>query len=428
MGHIAKFLAAACLLTLSTTALAQQVLDRVAVIVNDGVVLESEVNQLINQVKNNAKNSNTQLPTDKVLRVQAMDRLILIELQKQMAKRMGVTISDAQLEQTLISIAREQNMNVDELRARITADGSSWDNYRESIRTELMTSEVQRAAVRRRVYVSQQEIAGLVEAMTQATEQEAEYRLGHILIGFRDNATSDEVQATRERAEKLLEQLRGGADFTRAAITSSSGARALEGGDLGWMNINAMSTLFADAVRGATKDQLIGPLRSGVGFHILKVTDMRGLQQVEISEVKARHILVQPSVILSERRAQEKLSELREEIIAGTISFADAAREHSADTGSAANGGDLGWAEPSIYADEFRRTLEQGEIGEISQPFKTQFGWHIAEVLDRRLQDATKRSQENRAYQLLFSRKYQEELENWQQEIRDQAYIETLID
>ena len=173
---------------------------------------------------------------------------------------------------------------------------------------------------------------------------------------------------------------------------------------------------------------MVGPLRSGVGFHILQVSDVRGIEQVEIDEVKARHILIKPSIILSERRAQEKLAELRAEIMAGELSFEDAAREHSADPGSAANGGDLGWSEPSAYAEEFKRKVERSPIGEITEPFQTQFGWHILEVLERRKLDATKRSKENRAYQLLFSRKYQEELENWQQEMRDQAYIETLIE
>lgn len=428
MGNIVKFFVAISALILSSAVMGQQVLDRVAVIVNEGVVLESEVDQLLKQVKANAARSGAELPADKVLRIQAMDRLILTELQKQMAQRMGITISDAQLEQTLTRIANDQNLSVDELRAQVTGDGDSWSSYRESVRNEMITSEVQRAAVRRRVYISPQEVSNLVEAMNEATEQEVEYRLGHILIGFRDNATADEVQATRDRAEKLLTKLREGADFERAAITSSSGSRALDGGDMGWMNINSMPTLFADAVRGKSKGQLIGPLRSGVGFHILKVNDVRGIEQVEVSEVKARHILITPSVILSERRAKEQLEDIRAQIIAGELDFAEAAREHSADTGSAANGGDLGWAEPSIYAPEFKRTLEEANIGEISQPFKTQFGWHIAEVLDRRVQDATKRSQENRAYQLLFSRKYQEELENWQQEIRDEAYIETIID
>ena len=427
MGKIVKVFVAAMLLSSSASAWSQQLLDRVAVVVNEGVVLQSEVEQLLQQVKRNAQQKGTDLPSDRVLRIQAMDRLILAELQLQMAERMGITISDTQLQQALEAIAQDQNMSMDELRSTTEASGTNWDNYRETVRKEMIITETQRATVRRRVYVSPQEIENLVNAMKEMTEQEVEYRLSHILVGFREGADADEVQATRERAEKLLERLRDGADFSQAAITSSSGPRALEGGDLGWMNINAMPTLFADAVRDKGKGEFIGPLRSGVGFHILKVSDVRGIEQVRVDEVKARHILIKPSIILSERKAQEKLAGIRERILAGEVEFADAAREHSADPGSAAAGGDLGWAEPNIYAEEFKRKVERLPIGELSEPFETQFGWHIVEVMERRQLDATKRSQQNRAYQLLFSRKYQEELENWQQELRDQAYIETLI-
>ncbi|MDX1525573.1 MAG: peptidylprolyl isomerase SurA [Pseudidiomarina maritima] len=426
MSKLVKLVVAVAFTAVTSMAVAQQVLDRVAVIVNEGVVLESEVQQLLREVKNNAANRDAQLPEDSVLRVQATDRLVMQQLQLQMASRMGITISDTQLQQTIQNIARDEGMSVDEMRARITASGTPWDDYRESVRKEIITGEVQRAAVQRRVYISPQEISGLVNLLAEASEEEVEYRLGHILVGIRDGANADEVQETRDRAEQLLKLLNDGADFAQAAITSSSGSRALEGGDLGWMNINAMPTLFAEVVRGKKKGELVGPLRSGVGFHILKVTDVRGIESVEIEEVKVRHILVQPSIILSERRTEEMLAEFREQILAGEAEFADLAREHSADPGSAANGGELDWSEPSIYAEEFAYRARTLPVGELSAPFKTQFGWHIMEVVDRRVQDATKRSQENRAYQLLFSRKYQEELENWQQEIRDQAYIEVV--
>jgi len=426
MSKLVKLVVAVAFTAVTSMAVAQQVLDRVAVIVNEGVVLESEVQQLLREVKNNAANRDAQLPEDSVLRVQATDRLVMQQLQLQMASRMGITISDTQLQQTIQNIARDEGMSVDEMRGRITASGTPWDDYRESVRKEIITGEVQRAAVQRRVYISPQEISGLVNLLAEASEEEVEYRLGHILVGIRDGANADEVQETRDRAEQLLKLLNDGADFAQAAITSSSGSRALEGGDLGWMNINAMPTLFAEVVRGKKKGELVGPLRSGVGFHILKVTDVRGVEAVEIEEVKVRHILVQPSIILSERRTEEMLAEFREQILAGEAEFADLAREHSADPGSAANGGELDWSEPSIYAEEFAYRARTLPVGELSAPFKTQFGWHIMEVVDRRVQDATKRSQENRAYQLLFSRKYQEELENWQQEIRDQAYIEVV--
>ncbi len=407
---------------------ANEVLDRVAVIVNDGVILQSEVEAMLAQIKRNAAEQDMELPSDEVLRVQAVDRLVLQEVQLQVARRAGVEVSDAQLEQTIQGIAQESNLTVEQLRNEIERLGSSWSSYRESVRKEMMLGEVQRGAVRERVYISPQEIQNLSEMLEEVNSQEVEYRLSHILVGLRDSSGSDDVQDARERADQLLGILRDGADFASTAVSSSAGSRALEGGDLGWMNINAMPTLFAEAVRDKRKGDLIGPIKSGVGFHILKVTDTRGLETVEIEEVNARHILLQPSVILSDKRAEEKLAEIRQQIVSGEATFEDMAREHSSDPGSASQGGDLGWSETDVYDATFKQVVDNAEIGVISEPFRSQFGWHIVEVLDRRVQDATERSKQNRAYQLLFRRKYQEELENWQQEIRDQAYIEQVVE
>ncbi len=416
------------LASLTVPAQANEVLDRVAVIVNDGVILQSEVETMLVQIKRNAAEQDIQLPSDDVLRVQAIDRLVLQEIQLQIARRNGIEVSDAQLEQTIASIAREAGMNVEGLRAEITGLGSTWQGYRESIRREMIIGELQRNAVRDRVYISPQEIANLTKMMEEMSSNEVEYRLSHILIGLRDGSSSSEVQAARERAESVLTSLQEGRDFAATAISSSAGSRALEGGDLGWMNINAMPTLFAEAVRDKRKGDLIGPIKSGVGFHILKVADTRGIETVEIEEVKARHILLRTSVILSDNRAKEQLNDFRQQLINGEAEFSDLALEHSDDTGSASQGGDLGWNEPGIFDENFKQVVESAEIGEISEPFRSQFGWHIVEVLDRRVQDATERSKENRAYQLLYRRKYQEELENWQQEMRDQAYIEEITD
>lgn len=429
MKQMLKLVSIAWLAIASATVAAQgnDILDRVSVVVNDGVILQSEVDAMVQQIKVNAQQQDINLPADDVLRVQAIDRLVLQELQLQVARRAGIEVTDAQLEQTLAGIAEDNGISVDALREEITQSGLTWQNYRESIRREMTVGEIQRAAVRDRVYISPQEINNLSEMLDQMSDAEVEYRLSHILVGIRDGSSGDEVQNARERAEKLLERLQEGADFVELAISASSGSRALEGGDLGWMSVNAMPTLFAEAVRGKRKDDLIGPIKSGVGFHILKIADTRGLETVEIAEVKARHILLRTSVILSDNRAKEQLAEIRQQIISGEASFADMAREHSDDPGSASQGGDLGWSQTDIYDPAFKRVLDNSEIGVISEPFKSQFGWHIAEVTDRRVQDATERSKQNRAYQLLYRRKYQEELENWQQEIRDQAYIEQVV-
>ncbi|MDX1706600.1 peptidylprolyl isomerase SurA [Pseudidiomarina sp.] len=424
MNKMSKFFCVLILASVSAVSYSQETLDRVAVVVNDGVVLESEVDQMIQQVKRNAAERGMNLPSEEVLRVQAIDRLVLRQLQLQMAERMGIQVSDAQLQQAIMGMARENGVTIDEMREEVERSGTSWANFRENIRNEITMGEIQRAAVQRRVYVSPQEINNLVTIMGEMSEEEVEYRLGHILVAVPDRATAEEAQTARRNAEALLERLRDGADFAEAAITTSSGSRALEGGDLGWMNINSMPTLFAEVIRDKQAGEIVGPIKSGVGFHILKVLDTRGIETTQVEEVKARHILIKPSVILSDRRAQEKLNEIREKLMSGEATFADMAAEHSADPGSASQGGLLDWAEPGIYADAFKDALMRAEVGEISEPFKTEFGWHIVELMDRRVQDTTERNKQNRAYQLLFSRKYQEELENWHQEIRDQAYIE----
>ncbi|MDF2176780.1 peptidylprolyl isomerase SurA [Aliiglaciecola sp. CAU 1673] len=422
-----KFLCCSFLLLLSAGLSANTVeLDKVAVIVDQGVVLESEINEMLEGVKRNALKSGQELPSERALRTQVIERLILTNLQLQMAERMGIQISDPQLEQTIANIAQGDGMSKEQLREKLTKEGVSYDSYREEVRRELIMGEVRRANVRRRVYITPQEVESLVSLMEEQGMQQAEYHLGHILIGFPAQPTDADIDATRERADKVIELLNGGSDFSKIAIASSSGAKALEGGDMGWMNINAMPTLFAEAVQGKKKGDLIGPIRSGAGFHILTIFDTRGLQTVEVTEVNSRHILIKPSVILSEEKAEQMLKDFREKLIKGEADFAKLAKDNSADPGSALKGGELGWADPTIYVPAFRDILNNLEKDEYSQPFRSQLGWHLVQLLDRRVGDATEKLQEDKAYQLLFSRKFAEEADNWMREMRDQAYIEVL--
>ncbi|HAD47258.1 peptidylprolyl isomerase SurA [Idiomarina sp.] len=406
---------------------AQQTLDRVAVIVDEGVILQSQIDQMIQQVKSGNNFEDANAPTEQVLETQVTERLILQELQLQMAERMGVEIGESQLEQAITRVAQERELSVDQLRAQVTGDGISWPTFREQIRNELITSQVERAAVQRRVSITPQEINNLVELIESNSETRTEYRLSQILIASPSDASQQEQETAKRRAEAVLELLEEGQDFADLAIRSSSGSNALDGGDLGWMTENTMPTLFADVVQGKEVGEVVGPLRSGVGFHILKVADKRGEQKVEVQEVKARHILIKPSVILSDKRAKEMLTKFREQVQQGEKTFAELARENSADPGSASRGGDLGWSRPDRYAPEFKQMVETIEQGIISEPFQTQFGWHIVEVTDRRTLDATEESKQDRAYQMIFARKYREELDNWQQEIRDRAYVRRVV-
>ncbi|MBU3004390.1 peptidylprolyl isomerase SurA [Paraglaciecola arctica] len=408
------------------TEAAPELLDSVSVIVDQGVVLESQIAELVTVVKRNAAENNQTLPADRVLRTQAIEKLILDNLQMQMAERMGIQISDPQLEQTIANIANGEKMSIAQFREKIAQEGVTYDTYREEVRKELILGEVRRANVRRRVYITQQEIDNLVKLIDEQGDQQAEYNLGHILIEFPVEPTDADIEQSKVRADKVLELLNKGSDFSKIATASSGGARALEGGDLGWMNINSMPTLFAEAIQDKSKDDLIGPIRSGAGFHILKIKDLRGIEKVEVEEINARHILITPSIILSDEKAKKMLSEFREQVLAGEADFAELAKEHSADPGSALKGGELGWSEPSKYVVDFRNALENLEVDEISQPVKTQYGWHIMQLLGKRVGDITEQRKQDKAYQLLFQRKFAEESDIWLREIRASAYIEVL--
>ena len=424
-----KFIIRALLLgaVLSFNSIAQEVmLDRVAVIVDQGVVLESEVQALISDVKRNAQANNQSLPSDRALRTQAIERLIIKSLQLQMAERMGIQISDPQLEQTISNIAANQNVTLETLRRQLEIEGIAYEDYREDIREEVIMGEVRRANVRRRVYITEQEINTLLELMEQQGAEQAEYNLGHILIGLPSDPTDEDIAAARDRADKVISLLESGSDFKKIAIASSSGNEALEGGEMGWLNINAMPTLFFFFIQGKEKDALVGPIRSGAGFHILKVIDTRGIEKVTVEEVNSRHILIKPSIILSEDKAKEMLATFRTQLESGEADFAELAKEYSEDPGSALRGGELGWTDPNNYVPAFKEALAQLSPGEYSDPVRSVHGWHLIQLIDRRTDDATERRKEDKAYQLIFNRKFSEETENWLREMRDAAYIEVL--
>lgn len=412
-------------LALMVSNAAAQELDRIAIVVNSGVVLESEVQALITQVKRNLEKEQRTPPSDSALRIQVTERLITEALQLQMADRMGFVISDAELDQAIRGIAAENSMSAESLRAQVEQTGQGWSSYREDIRKQIVTSEVQRISVQRRIYMSPQEVEMLVQLIQEQGGSQTEYQMGHILARIQDTDGNLDVEASRKQAEQIVQELGNGANFRDLSVSVSSASNALEGGDMGWLTLNSMPTLFASAVgEKSNKGAVIGPLRSGIGFHILQVHNVRGLEQAEVEEVRARHILIRPSVILSEARVQQQLEDIRQQLNNGTASFAELASEYSADVGSARNGGDLGFAISSMYVAEFKRQVDTLDIGLVSEPFRTEHGWHIVEVLERRVQDVTDQRLVERARQLLFSRKYQEELDIWLQETRDSAYIE----
>ncbi len=411
-----------------TLSAAEREIDRVAAIVDNGVILQSDVDDIVNRVKRNAQAQGQTLPSDQALRTQAIERLIIANLQTQMAQRMGLQISDAQLDDTIRNIAQSENLTLEQFRQRVINEEGNYERFREKVREEIITNEVMRANVQRRIYISPQEVENLLKVMEEQGASSEQYKLGHILIAIPSQATTEQVNESRERAEQVMSLLNNGSDFRRIAIASSSGANALEGGELDWMNINEMPTLFAEGIRGRKKGDLVGPLRSGAGFHILTIFDIRGDNVAELTEVNARHILIKPSIILSEERAQTMLTQMVTDLKAGTADFAELAKQHSEDPGSKLKGGELGWNEADVYVTAFRDTLNRLTVNELSEPFRTEHGWHIVQLLDRRTVDATADRKREQVYRMIFNRRYNEESASFMRELRDDAYIEVLAD
>jgi peptidyl-prolyl cis-trans isomerase SurA len=400
-------------------------LDRVAAVVNDGVVLESEIKDLIASITTQAKKNNQKLPSSRALRVQITDKLINDSLISQLGERMGVKISDAQLDETLTNMAKDNSQTLESFREMLIAEGEDYEKYRENVRKELISGEVRRASLSRRIYISPQEITNLLSVMKEQTNNDVEYRLGHILIEFPSEPSQEDINAAKSRAEKVIELLESGSDFTNIAMTSSGGGKAIDGGDLGWKSINEMPTLFSKIIDGKDKGSIFGPIRTGLGFSVVKIVDIRGRQVVEIEEVKARHILIEPSIILSEAKAENLLQGFLEQLNAGEADFSELAKEHS-DGPTSVRGGDLGWSDARKYDPAFSKALARLDIDEIHKPFRSSFGWHIVQLTGRRTLDATSQMNSNRAHQILYNRKSGIESARWLKELRDEAYVEII--
>ncbi|HGE9786689.1 TPA: peptidylprolyl isomerase SurA [Salmonella enterica subsp. enterica serovar Panama] len=411
----------------NTSFAAPQVVDKVAAVVNNGVVLESDVDGLMQSVKLNAGQAGQQLPDDATLRHQILERLIMDQIILQIGQKMGVKITDEQLDQAIANIAKQNNMTMDQMRSRLAYDGLNYSTYRNQIRKEMIISEVRNNEVRRRITVLPQEVDALAKQIGTQNDASTELNLSHILIALPENPTSEQVNDAQRQAESIVEEARNGADFGKLAITYSADQQALKGGQMGWGRIQELPGIFAQALSTAKKGDIVGPIRSGVGFHILKVNDLRGQSQsISVTEVHARHILLKPSPIMNDQQARLKLEEIAADIKSGKTTFAAAAKEYSQDPGSANQGGDLGWATPDIFDPAFRDALTKLHKGQISAPVHSSFGWHLIELLDTRKVDKTDAAQKDRAYRMLMNRKFSEEAATWMQEQRASAYVKIL--
>lgn len=418
-------LLAGVLLTAQANALTQ--LDYIVAVVDDDVVLASELISRIATVREQIVAQNARLPPEQVLYSQMLERLIMESLQIQMGARAGVRIDDATLTQSLAAIAQQNGMTLEQFQDVLAADGINYREFRDDVRREMTIQRVQRARVNNRVHITEEEIQAFLDSPVGRDVLSDEFRVGHILLLVSDNVAPADVAAAEAEAEEIRRELVAGADFRQMAITRSAGSRALEGGDLGWRKAGALPSLFADVVIELEPGETPPPMRSGRGFHIIQLLERRGVSNLMVQQGRVRHILVVPSEIRTRAETRDLIFEIRDRLIAGEA-FEDLAREYSDDPSSALAGGDLGWSASNSFVPEFGTAMDNAEVGVVTEPFRSKDGWHILEVQERRDHDMSEEAMRNMAVRVLHTRRFEEELEIWLGEIRDEAYVEIRLD
>jgi len=396
-------------------------LDRIIAVVNEGVITLSELNSRLQQITQQLKESGTPIPQRSQLQKQLLERMITDKIQLELAKESGIHLSEEELNQVISKLAQDNKLTLSQFRQALINQGTDYDNFREQIRQEILINRIKVKQVDNRVSISSREVENYLKS-SAAIDKDSEYHLLHLLIALPEAASPALTREKRQQAASILQQLRDGADFGEMAVSFSNGQQALKGGDLGWRKAGYLPTLFSDVVINMSPGDLSPVLRSSSGFHILKLADVRGDKQV-IHQVKARHILLSNKGGKSNHELKERLTSLLKRIKQGE-DFSALARANSDDSGSAVNGGELGWADPSNYVSSFRDMLASLEIDEISAPFQSEFGWHIVQLQGRRDHDNSKEVRYNKAYQALTQRKIDEEHQIWLRRLRDEAFVD----
>lgn len=402
-------------------------LDGVAAIVNEGVVLKSQLLDQLATITARAEAQGMQLPPDGVLEEQILERLVLSEIQLQRADRIGLVVSDEMLNRAIAGLAQQSGMAFEDMPRLLAEDGLEYGEFRRSLREEITISNLRNIEVGDSINVSEREIEQCVADLEGNVVANSEYALSHILLTMPEGANSDQVKEAEDLANQIYAQIQNGADFREMAVRYSAGPTALEGGSLGWMQGQQVPTLFTDVLQDMGRGDVAVPIRAASSFHIVKVDDLRSaVERSEINQANVRHILIMPNEIIDDATAKQRLDDALEKIRAGE-DFGEHAKLLSDDPGSANQGGELGWASPDNFAPEFEQTILASEIGVISEPFRTQFGWHILEVMERRLYDNTEDLKQINCGSKIRDGKMEAESQLWMQRLRDEAFVETRI-
>jgi peptidyl-prolyl cis-trans isomerase SurA len=398
-------------------------LDGIVAVVDDDVVLASELLSRVKRIREQFAANNAQLPSNDILVSQLMERLILESLQMQEADRRGVQVDDEALTRAVMSFAEQNNMNLDQFREALASDGVSYVEFREQIRGEMVIQRLQRNLVGRRVTISDKDIEDLLNSPYYQQLLSDEFRVGHILLAIDDRASDEVIAEAEAAAVEMVLELRAGADFAEMAVARSAGSRALEGGDLGWRRAGELPSLFAGQVLELEPGQTANPVASPSGIHVIQLLEQRGAGMQREQQALLRHILVQPSEIRTEEQTEELIQDINVRLQGGG-DFVALAAEYSEDPGSALNGGDLGWTAGDEFVPTFQEAMNATATGALSEPFRSQYGWHILEVQERREQDMSEETRRNMAAQILHQRRFDEELQEWLKELRDEAFVE----
>ena len=401
-----------------------QQIDKIAAVVNEGVVLKSQVDQQYETVVARLKGQEGQMPPAQVIRQQVLERLVLQEIQAQRAERLGIAVSDEMLNSALRDVAQRNSIPFDQMPTAMARQGVDYAAYREDMRREIALSLLRQRDVLARIYVSPRELEQALDRQAGMADDNAEYDVSHILLSLPESATAEQMNQVERRAQEIQQRAVAGEDFGQLAITYSQAQSALERGKLGWRRAGQLPQFISDEVVKLEPGQVSPPLRTPTGFHIVKLDAVRGGDgPMVVEQVHARHILLRPTEVQDDATTRQRLEDLRERILAGE-DFAALASITSEDPGSAAQGGDLGWTGPGSFVPVFDEALGKLQENEISEPFRTEYGWHIVQMLGKRFHDQSDEVRRQRVLTALRESKVDEETELWLRRLRDEAYVE----
>jgi peptidyl-prolyl cis-trans isomerase SurA len=422
-----KIALATCLLAGGVLQAAIIPLDQIVAVVNEDVITLSELETRMREMVAQLRKKGAKLPSLEILREQVLERMISKRLQLQTADRLGLNVDDSTVTKAIANIAQTNNITLLQLREVLERDGISFPIFREQLREDILINRLKQKEVINRIVITEQDIDNFLDREIGTQRQRAAVHLMHILIATPEGAASDDIQAAKEKAQSVYDELKQGADFGETAMRISDSRQALEGGDLGWIETSRIPSLFTQLVDELEPGAISEPIRNASGFHIIKLVEVKGGKKLIVSQTHARHILINTNEIVSDREARHRLETLRERIVNGE-SFETLARSHSDDKASAIRGGDLGWTSPGDLVPQFEEQMDALALGEISQPFETPFGWHIVQPLERRQHDNTKEALRNKARQAIQKQRSEEAIELWLRRLRDEAYVETMLD